>query len=162
MSMDQGSAVASLRDQHDEVQRTLDRVAELHGPAREDVFLQARRLLAAHEGLVRLLLPTDDGPGPSLAAEVATAEELDHESGDFDEALDRVRDAVRRRSQQLLPALLDRAVDLPDEDRVRVAAAVRLGRNEGDAYLGNSYAEMLAAAEEHLSQPAPELAQQPE
>jgi len=161
VSMDEGSVVASLRDQHDEVQRTLDRVAELHGPAREDLFLQARRLLAAHEGLVRLLLATDDGAGPSLAAEVAAAEELDHESGDFDEALDRVRAAVRRRSR-LLPALLDGAGDLSEEDCIRVAAAVRLGRNEGDAYLGNSYTDMLAAAEEHLSQPAPELAQHPD
>ena len=50
---------------------------------------------------------------------------------------------------------MDRVDLLPELDRARVAAALRLAEGEGDVYLGNTYAEMLAAAEEQLSDPDP-------
>ena len=53
------------------------------------------------------------------------------------------------------PDLGDRVDLLPELDRARVAAALRLAEGEGDVYLGNTYAEMLAAAEEQLSEPDP-------
>lgn len=150
--------VQLLEEQHEELGRTLDRVPELHGAAREDVFLQARRLLAVHETLERMLVATGGaGPGEesSLAADVSAAERLDHESVAFDEAFARIVTGHLDHTREQAHELTRKIEALSDEDRARVVTAVRMWQGEGEAYLGNSYAEMLAAAEEQLECPEP-------
>lgn len=156
MVPDPEELAAALREQREELHATLVRVAELEGPAREDVFLRARRLLAVHTTLDRLLSSTaGTSATPSFAAEVAAAEALDHSSSDFHAAVIRLAAAHGRAS---LPAEVlgeGLVAALPEADLSRVAGALRLARGEGDAYLGNTYAEMLAAAEEQLAHPDP-------
>ena len=151
-----GELVGLLREQHEELSRTLDRVQDLHGAAREDVFLQARRLLAVHETLERMLVATGGGSpsGQSALGEgVAAAEALDHETAAFDEAFGRVIAAHLRHTREQEQELTHRIGALSDDDRSRVATAVRMWQGEGDAYLGNSYDEMLRAAAEQLEFP---------
>lgn len=148
--------VSLLEEQHEELSRTLDRVPELHGAAREDVFLQARRLLAVHETLERMLVATGgEGPdgGSSLAEDVAAAEDLDHESAAFQTAFGRIVTGHLDHTREQAHELTRKLEALSDEDRARVATAVRMWQGEGDAYLGNTYVEMLQAAEEQLASP---------
>ena len=150
--------VGLLREQHAELSRTLDRVPGLHGAAREDVFLQVRRLLAVHETLERMLVATGGGSPSSesrLAEGVAAAESLDHESAAFDEAFARVVTAHLHHTREQEQELTRRIGALTEDDRARVVTAVRMWQGEGDAYLGNSYDEMLRAAAEQLERPEP-------
>ena len=143
---------STVREQRAELDRVLARVPELDGPAREDVFLRARRLLAVHVTLERMLSVGRWESPRALEADVAEAEGLDHASPAFARAAARIA-AVRSASAQRereVPELVER---LPEDDRARVAAAVRLAEGEGEAYVGNTYAEMLAAVEEQLSEP---------
>ncbi len=152
--MTDDALAAAWREQREELERAFARISELDGPAREDLFLRARRLLAVHVTLQRMLPAAGPRPAPSLEAEVAEAEELDHGSPAFARAAARIA-AAHSGSLPPEPDLGDRVDLLPELDRARVAAALRLAEGEGDGYLGNTYAEMLAAAEEQLSDPDP-------
>lgn len=148
--------VALLQSQHDELDRVLARVLELHGAAREDVFLQARRLLAVQETLEGTLVTTGGGGTPrTLSEEVVAAEALDHESAEFERAFARLAEAHRALSSTWAEGRPRLVGALPEADRARVATAVRMWQGEGDAYLGNSYPDMLAVAREQLERPDP-------
>jgi hypothetical protein len=146
--------VASLlRHQREELRGTVGRLPHLRGSAREDVFLRVRRLLAVHEALERRVVTPRAGgeESPSAAPFVRAAEQADHESPDFDVACARMVASHLGPSPRHAPGRTDRPGDgLADEDRAVVGAAVRLWHGEGEAYLGNSYDEMLAAVEEQL------------
>ena len=153
-----------LHEQHDELRWTLGRVHAFHGSAREDVFLQARRLLAIHETLERVLAVTSGHvrrPGSSVAEEIEAAEVMDHESAAFERALARVADAHDQHTLHQEPGLETFVRALDDDARTRVATAMRMWQGEGDAYLGNSYAEMLTTAEEQLANPDPQAVRRP-
>lgn len=145
--------VSSLRAQRAELDRVLTRVPQLSGPAREDVFLRVRRLLAVLVTVERILSAGRWEPPRELEDEVAEAERLDHASPAFVRAARRVA-ALRGASappERDVSALVER---LPEADRARVAAGVRLAEGEGETYVGNAYADMLAAVEAQLSEPA--------
>ena len=148
--------VALLRERHEELGRTLTRVPELSGCAREDQFLRARRLLAVHETLERLLLDSDAVPEAGLGDDVAEVEALDHESPEFDAAYARVVRDHLARTDDHERRLAERFGRLDEADRTRVATAIRMWHGEGDAYLGNTFAEMLDTAVEQLASPTPE------
>ena len=144
--------VSTVREQRAELDRVLARVPELDGPAREDVFLRARRLLAVHVTLERMLSAGRWESPQALEADVAEAERLDHASAAFARAAARIA-AVRSASAQRDREVAELVERLPDDDRARIAAALALAEGEGETYVGNTYAEMLAAVEEQLSEP---------
>lgn len=146
-----------LHEQHVELVRTLDRVPKLSGCAREDVFLRARRLLAVHETLERLLVDRDAALDPGLGDDVAEVEALPHDSAEFETAYARVVRDHLARTQDHEQRLAERVGRLGEDDRTRVATAVRMWHGDGDAYLGNTFAEMLATAAEQLASPTPEV-----
>lgn len=142
---------AMLGRQHAELRTLLCRVPLLHDGAREDVFLRCRRLLAIHLELEAVLLPQGfDGAADRLRLddEVTAAEQEDLESIDFDVALARVAVAFR------LHVGVQGGARLPDQLSPRtgeaVAAAIRLWDGRGDAYLGNTWSDMVATVSDQL------------
>ena len=83
---------------------------------------------------------------------MAEAEQLDHASAAFARAAAGIA-AVRSASAQRDREVAELVERLPDDDRARIAAALALAEGEGETYVGNTYAEMLAAVEEQLSEP---------
>jgi hypothetical protein len=160
-----GEELADLLSvQHADLVDAWSRVSQLHACAREDVFLHARRRLALHLALERVVLgPRLDpgasaGPGESplaaepgedvVAAEGAALEE-GTESPGFDAASARVADLLRDHV-----AAQDRLVltgPLPDPDRRAVEVALALWDGAGDAYLGNTWSEMVEVARDQLA-----------
>lgn len=140
-----------LGQQHAELRSLLCRVPLLHDGAREDVFLRGRRLLAIHLGLEAfVLLPGLDGADDRdhLDEEIAAAEQEGLESIDFDAALARLAIAFLRHVG------MQGGVGPPDQLSPRmgeaVVAAVRLWEGRGDAYLGNTWSEMVATVTAQL------------
>lgn len=146
-----------LQRQHAELRTMLCRVPRLHDGAREDVFLRARRLLAVHIELESaLLLPRLDGVPEHfrLDEEIEAAEHEGLESIDFDAAQARVAVAFLRHVGVLEGLTLWGQLSARDEEVV--ATATRLWDGLGDAYLGNTWSDMVAAASESLSSAASE------
>jgi hypothetical protein len=146
---------ALLRRQHTELRTLLCRVPLLHDGARQDVFLRARRLLAVHLELESAILLPRLGAVPDhfrLDEEVEAAEREGLESIDFDAAQARVAMAfLRHVAVQEGLTLLGQ---LSARDEEVVATATRLWDGLGDAYLGNTWSDMVAAASESLSSAA--------
>jgi hypothetical protein len=147
-----GDDVAGLlARQHAELRTLLTRVPALHDAAREDVFLRVRRLLAIHLELETvLLLPRLDGVPDDFRPdeEIVAAEHEELESTDFDAAMARVADALLRHVGVLGEVRL--SGQLSPRDGEAVAAAIRLWDGQGDAYLGNTWSEMVAAVSHEL------------
>jgi len=147
-----GDEVAGLLGrQHTELRKLLARVPRLHDGAREDVFLRVRRLLAIHLELETvLLLPRLDGVPDHFRPdeEIVAAEHEELESVDFDAAMARVAAGVLRHVGVLGEVRLSGQLT-PGEGKA-VAAAVRLWDGRGDAYLGNTWSEMVAAVSDAL------------
>lgn len=145
-----------LAEQHGELREAWGRVASLHACAREDVFLHARRRLAVHVALEHVLLVSrlpDAGAADELEAaldrEVSATEEAGSESPGFDAACSRVAEAFVRHSSTQERMVLTGV--LPEADREVVDIALSLWEGTGDAYLGNTWAEMRATSMEQLS-----------
>jgi hypothetical protein len=147
-----GDDVAGLLGrQHAELRTLLTRVPTLHDAAREDVFLRVRRLLAIHLELETvLLLPRLDGVPDDFRPdeEIVAAEHEELESTDFDAAMARVADALLRHVGVLGEVRL--SGQLSPREGEAVAAAIRLWDGQGDAYLGNTWSEMVAAVSHEL------------
>jgi hypothetical protein len=144
-------AAALLAQQRAELRTLLCRVPLLHDGAREDVFLRARRLLAIHLELEAVLLPPElDGAADRLRLdeEIAAAEHEGMESIDFDAALARVAVAFLRHVGVLGGVQL--AEQLSPRTGEAVAAAIRLWEGRGDAYLGNTWSDMVATVSAQL------------
>ena len=146
-----------LVQQHEALRNDLARLVELHGCAREDVFLQVRRRLAVHAALEQLTVAPRTQGGPELEHvrwEVAAAEDVDHESPEFDGVLSRLIDAHERHARtQEEDAFGCLTGDLTESEQAAGEVAVRLWEGEGDVYLGGSYDDMLAVAGEQLTEP---------
>lgn len=142
-----------LAAQHGELREAWCRVPLLHAGARADVFLHARRRLAVHVALEQVVLAprlSDTGEQEaSLDREVVAAEREGLESLGFDAACARVAVAFLRHSAAQEEMVLTGV--LPDSDREAVGAAKALWDGSGDAYLGNTWAEMRTIAVEQLS-----------
>jgi hypothetical protein len=135
-----------LGRQHTELHSMLARVPRLHDAAREDVFLRVRRLLAIHLELETvLLLPRLDGVPDHFRPdeEIVAAEHEELESTDFGAAMARVAAALLRHVGVLGEVRLSGQLSPREEETV--AAAIRLWDGQGDAYLGNTWSEMVAA-----------------
>lgn len=149
--------VEVLRHQHDELGTSLTRLPELEGAAREDVFLQVRRRLAVHEALEQLVLAPRLGPDLrddllSFSEEVAAVELADPASEELRAADAQLVAAHRHHAHvQEREAFVSPTGVLPADEQAVVTLAMRLWEGEGDAYLGNWYAEMLASAREQLT-----------
>jgi hypothetical protein len=144
---------ALLAEQHGVLREAWCRVPLLHAGAREDVFLHARRLLAVHVALEQVVLGprlgTIDGGGAMLDREVVEAEREGMESLGFDAACARVAVAFLRHSAAMDEVRFTGV--LPDADRVAVTTAVALWDGTGDAYLGNTWADMRDTALQQLT-----------
>ena len=141
-----------LRRQHAELRTMLCRVPLLHDGAREDVFLRARRLLAVHLELESALLLPRLGAVPDhfrLDEEVEAAEHEGLESIDFDAAQARVAIAFLRHVGVQEGLTLSGQLSAREEEVV--ATATRLWDGLGEAYLGNTWSDMVAAASDSLS-----------
>jgi hypothetical protein len=145
-----------LADQHGELRESWGRVASLHDCAQEDVFLHARRRLAVHIALEHVLLVErlrDARAAGELEAAldraVNAAEEAGPGSPEFGAACSRVAEAFVRHSSAQERMVLTGV--LPDPDREVVDTALALWDGTGDAYLGNTWAEMRATSVEQLS-----------
>lgn len=141
-----------LHTQHAELSSALCRVPQLHHGARKDVFLQARRHLAVHTALEVVVLAPRLLQVPDhfrLDPEVVAAEDQATASMDFDAAHARLTVAflhhVQEQERQQLAGPLSR------RDRGAVEVAVRLWNGEGDAYLGNTWEEMVTSASEQVA-----------
>jgi hypothetical protein len=147
-----GSDLAALLGrQHTELRALLGRLPLLHDGAREDVFLRVRRLLAIHLELETvLLLPRLDGVPDRFRPdeEILAAEREQLESIEFEAATARLADAFVRHVGVLGRVRL--SGQLSPREGEAVAAAVRLWDGRGDAYLGNTWAEMAAAVSHQL------------
>jgi hypothetical protein len=144
-----------LRQQHAELRTMLCRVPLLHDGAREDVFLRSRRLLAVHLGLESALLlqrtgalPDHERLGELVEAAERAAEETGVESIDFDAAQARVAIGLLRHEGVLETLTLVGQLSAREEEVV--AAAVRLWEGRGDAYLGNTWPDMVTAVSHQL------------
>lgn len=141
-----------VRRQHEELRAMLCRVSLLHDGAREDVFLRARRLLAVHLELEAAVLLPRLGGMPEhfrLDEEIEAAEAEGMESLGFDAAQARVAVAFLRHRD--LVEGLSLSGPLSDRDEEAVAAAVRLWDGQGDAYLGNTWSDMVTAVSEQVA-----------
>jgi hypothetical protein len=153
-----------LSAQHADLLEAWSRVPQLHSCAREDVFLHARRRLALHLTLESVVLgprlgevAQDGGPDPHLQADldrdVVAAEAAAVEGGvecpEFDDACVQVGtvllDHVAAQERVVMTG------QLPEADRRAVESAVALWDGAGDAYLGNSWTEMVEVAEDQLA-----------
>jgi hypothetical protein len=147
-----GEDVAGLLGrQHTQLRTLLARVPRLHDGAREDVFLRVRRLLAIHLELETvLLLPRLDGVPDHFRPDekIVAAEHEELESIDFDAAMARVAVALIRHVGALGAVRL--SGQLSPREGEAVAAAVRLWDGRGDAYLGNTWSEMVATVSDQL------------
>jgi hypothetical protein len=140
-----------LGRQHTELRKLLCRLPLLHAGAREDVFLRARRLLAIHLELEAVLQspPHDGAPDRfRLDEEIVAAEQVGLESIDFDAALARVAVAFLRHVGVQVGVRLPRR--LSPRTGEAVAAAIRLWEGRGDAYLGNTWSDMVATVSDQL------------
>lgn len=141
-----------LKRQHAELRTMLCRVPLLHDGAREDVFLRARRLLAVHLELESALLLPRLGGVPDhfrLDDEVEAAEHEGLESIDFDAAQARVAIAFLRHVGVQEGLAVSGQLSAREEEVV--ATATRLWDGLGEAYLGNTWSDMVAAASDSLS-----------
>lgn len=141
-----------LKRQHAELRTMLCRVPLLHDGAREDVFLRARRLLAVHLELESALLLPRLGVVPDhfrLDDEVEAAEHEGLESIDFDAAQARVAIAFLRHVGVQEGLAVSGQLSAREEEVV--ATATRLWDGFGEAYLGNTWSDMVAAASDSLS-----------
>lgn len=138
-----------LAAQHAYLREAWCRVPLLHGRAREDVFLHARRMLAVHVALERVVLAPRlgevDGQELAIDHEVVAAELEGLESLDFDVACARIAVAFLRHSADVDQQLVLTG-PLPERDRRAVDTAVALWEGDGDAYPGNTWAEMVSTA----------------
>lgn len=142
-----------LRHQHTELRRMLCRMPLLHDCAREDVFLQVRRLLAVHLELESaLLLPRLDRVPKHfrLDEEIEAAERERLESIDFDAAQARVALAFLHHEDVEEGLTLEGQLTARDTDTVVVA--IQLWDGLGDAYLGNSWTDMVGAVSDQIRQ----------
>lgn len=152
--------LALLRRQHDDLHTALARLPGLRGAAREDEFLQARRHLAVHQSLVDQLFsqarsgPAEEGRGPD--DEVLVAERLTAASDEFGTAVDRVLSSFLAQDAWLHAAPAEESRPLTRGERAVAETAEALWYGEGDAYLGNDYREMRAAARSQLAEAARE------
>ena len=144
-----------LRQQHAELRTMLCRVSLLRDGAREDVFLRARRLLAVHLELESALLLPRRGAIPDqlrMAELVEVAEQAAEQEGlesiDFDAAQARLAVAFLRHVGVVEALTLVGQLSAREEEVV--AAAVRLWEGRGDAYLGHTWSDMVAAASDQL------------
>jgi hypothetical protein len=159
-----------LRRQHQDLQESMTHLPALQGTARCDVFLHLRRRLAVHQAFEELALLPRLGAAPdgapaqllTLEREVAAAEQLPIGSPEFDAAFARVVVAhlhhAREQEVELFPRL--REPRTPEESVV-VATAARLWLGGGEAYLGNTYGQMVPAARAQLAraeEPPPPIA----
>lgn len=144
-----------LAAQHAELREAWCRVPLLHAGACEDVFLHARRRLAVHVALERVVLAPRlgdvDEHEAALDREVTRAEHEGLGSVGFDAACARVAAAFLRHSAAQEQMVMTGV--LPESDREAVDVALALWDGSGDAYLGNAWAEMLATALAQLSPP---------
>lgn len=137
--------------QHTELRKLLCRLPLLHAGAREDVFLRARRLLAIHLELEAVLQTSGLDGAPDrfrLDEEIMAAEQEGLESIDFDAALARVAVAFLRHVGVQVGVRLPR--QLSPRTGEAVAASIRLWDGRGDAYLGNTWADMVATVSDQL------------
>ncbi len=147
-----GEALADLlHGQHGELRALLCRLPLLHDGAREDVFLRVRRLLAVHLELESALPERSGWPHERsrLEREVEQAEREGIESIAFDAAQARVAFAflLHVGAQETLTM----SGRLSEREESVVTTAVRLWDGGGDAYLGNTWSDMLAAVSTQLS-----------
>lgn len=136
-----------LHAQHCELSVTLCRLPRLHDGAREDVFLQARRRLAVHTALEVVVLAPRMLRVPEhfrLDREVAAAEQDALETTDFDAAQARLTVAFLHHVQ--VQERQDLVEPLSARERSAVDVAVQLWSGDGDAYLGNTWADMVTTA----------------
>lgn len=142
-----------LAAQHAELGEAWDRIPELHAGAREDVFLHARRRLAVHLALEQVLLAPHldrgDAEREVLGREVLSAERAGPGTPGFDAACTRVAATVRRHGVAHDAVVMTGT--LPEREQGVVVTATGLWDGVGDAYLGNTWAEMRATALEQLS-----------
>ena len=157
-----------LSAQHADLREAWSRVPQLHGCAREDVFLHARRLLAVHVVLERVVLgprlgdvegdrgprgtcrPTSTGTWSRPSARPARTTT----GRSRPTSRRRARASPRRSRGTPRPTEQVRLTGpLPEADRQCVGSAVALWDGAGDAYLGNTWAEMVEVA---LAQVSPE------
>ncbi|QZY29998.1 hypothetical protein [Nocardioides coralli] len=144
--------VALLRDQHDDLRVTLERLPRLAGPARDDEFWQVRRRLAVHHALESLLLATGAARDlrPDLGEAIGDVEQLDTDDSAFAAAARRVLLAHEQHVEHQEPVLRDLAGELTEVERAVAETAVALWLGEGDTYLGHDYRDMVAAARSQL------------
>lgn len=136
-----------LHAQHTELSTTLSRLPRLHDGAREDVFLQMRRHLAVHTALEVVVLAPRMPHVPEhfrLDREIVSAEQVVLESRTFDGAHARLAEAFLRHVQ--LQEAQELTGPLTSRERSAVEVAVQLWAGEGDAYLGNTWADMVTTA----------------
>lgn len=149
-----------LRRQHADLHTALARLPGLRGAAREDEFLQARRHLAVHQALVHQLFPQARSGqaegGRGLDEEVLVAERLTASSDEFGTAVDRVLSSFLAQGQWLHGPAPEESRPLTRSERAVAETAEALWYGEGDAYLGNDYREMGAAARSQLAEAATE------
>ena len=143
-----------LATQHEELRETWSRVPLLRAGAREDVFLHARRRLAVHLALEQVVLAPRlgldaDEREAALERAVVGAEHEGREAVGFEAACAAVVAAFLRHSDAQEQLVLTGV--LPDPDRAAVDTALALWNGSGDAYLGNTWAEMRATAVAQLS-----------
>jgi hypothetical protein len=152
-----------LQRQHQDLQESMTHLPALQGAARCDVFLHVRRRLAVHQAfeelvvLPRLGAEPDGAPAQLLTVErdVLVAEQMPIDSPEFDAALGRVVGAhlhhTRRQEAELFPRLRE---PLTAEESALVITAAQLWLGGGDAYLGNTYAQMVLASRHQLANAA--------
>lgn len=150
-----------IRAQHEELQLALSRLPGLDGAAREDEFLQVRRRLAVHEALEAVLvsgrLPGDAAPDPADShAEVVAVEQLPRDGVPFEQAVARLLATHLRHAEvQEHSVLKVLGGELTPAERAVAGTAVSLWHGEGEAYLGNTFGDMVETAKQQL-EAAPE------
>jgi hemerythrin HHE cation binding domain-containing protein len=157
--------VELLREQHGELAVDITRLPRLHRSARQDAFLQLRRRLAVHEMLEQATLHPRVAGGfataqadarlaeeARLSAGMESLEELDPHSVAFDAAYARWAVMLLRHARLEERLEFPRVTGPLDESaRRRVAIACAMWRGEGEAYLGQTFGEMLRSAAEQLT-----------
>ncbi len=148
-----------LQRQHQDLQESMTHLPSLQGAARCDVFLHVRRRLAVHQAFEELVVLPRLGSAPdgapaqllTLEREVVVAEQLPVDSPEFDAAFARVVGAhlhhARKQEAELFPRLRE---PLTAEESALVATAAQLWLGDGEAYLGNTYGQMVLAARDQL------------
>ena len=149
-----------LQRQHQDLQESMTHLPGLQGAARCDVFLHVRRRLAVHQAFEELVVLPRLGPAPdgapaqllTLERDVVVAEQLPIDSPEFDSAFARLVAAhihhTREQEAEIFPRLGE---PLTPEESALVSTAAQLWLGGGEAYLGNTYGQMVLAARDQLA-----------